>query len=64
VHSSTLAKNETDFIFNFYYVTISFEQPNGRASEYNSVHERLFKEGEQRKKETQLAVSASSFATL
>jgi hypothetical protein len=32
-------------------------QPNGRASEYQSVHERLFKEGEQRKKETQLAVS-------
>lgn len=34
---------------------VSF-QPNGRASEYQSVHERLFKEGEQRKKETILAV--------
>lgn len=33
-------------------------QPNGRASEYSSVHERLFKEGEQRKKETILAMEA------
>jgi len=32
--------------------------PNGRASEYSSVHERLYKEGEQRKRETQLALEA------